>query len=213
VQSSARRTAHVAPWGPHLTRPLLLQDLYFDGLRPLEESFKFAEFFSPLLTPADFEAKPSVLMLGQYSTGKTTFIKSLLGRGYPGMLLWLTSYASPPAPLWQPHAAHVHADYRALLCCLTHVAHTTGANIGPEPTTDRFTVVVHGNDERRIPGNTLAVDPDHPYQSLQSFGTGFLARLEAAQCPCALLEHITLVDTPGARWGRARQAWRGVGES
>jgi hypothetical protein len=28
-----------------------------------------------LLNESDFEAKPSVLLLGQYSTGKTTFIK------------------------------------------------------------------------------------------------------------------------------------------
>lgn len=36
---------------------------------------------SPLLSEGDFEAKPSVLLLGQYSTGKSTFIKYLLVRG------------------------------------------------------------------------------------------------------------------------------------
>lgn len=35
---------------------------------------------SPLLSEGDFEAKPSVLLLGQYSTGKSTFIKYLLVR-------------------------------------------------------------------------------------------------------------------------------------
>ncbi len=40
---------------------------------------------SPLLSEGDFEAKPSVLLLGQYSTGKSTFIKYLLGRDYPGI--------------------------------------------------------------------------------------------------------------------------------
>ena len=54
-------------------------------IRPLEEAYKFGHFFSPLLTEGDFEAKPSVLLLGQYSTGKTTFIKYLLGREYPGL--------------------------------------------------------------------------------------------------------------------------------
>lgn len=39
-----------------------------------------------------------------------------------------------------------------------------GSNIGPEPTTDRFTVVHWDPEERRIPGNTLAVSPDKPYQ-------------------------------------------------
>ena len=54
--------------------------------------------------------------------GKTTFIKHLLGREYPGI------------------------------------------HIGPEPTTDRFVVVMGGMEERRTPGNTLIVQPDKPYQ-------------------------------------------------
>ena len=90
-------------------------------IRPLEEAYKFGHFFSPLLSAGDFEAKPSVLLLGQYSTGKTTFIKFLLGRDYPGL------------------------------------------HIGPEPTTDRFVVVMNGPEDRRTPGNTLVVQPDKPY--------------------------------------------------
>jgi hypothetical protein len=33
-------------------------------------------------------------------------------------------------------------------------------------------VVQHGLEERRTPGNTLAVQPDKPYQGLSQFGTG-----------------------------------------
>lgn len=40
-------------------------------------------------TSSDFDAKPMVMLLGQYSTGKTTFIKHLLGCDYPGKLLCL----------------------------------------------------------------------------------------------------------------------------
>lgn len=40
-------------------------------VRPLEDSFKFGSFFTPLLHESDFEAKPSVLLLGQYSTGQS----------------------------------------------------------------------------------------------------------------------------------------------
>lgn len=36
----------------------------------------------------------------------------------------------------------------------------------------RFVVVQHGLEERRTPGNTLAVQPDKPYQGLSMFGTG-----------------------------------------
>mmetsp|Transcript_2243 Transcript_2243/g.6668 ORF Transcript_2243/g.6668 Transcript_2243/m.6668 type:complete len:552 (+) Transcript_2243:276-1931(+) len=62
-----------------------LKDVYFNKVRPLEETYKFGHFFSPLMNESDFEAKPSVLLLGQYSTGKTTFIKYLLKRDYPGI--------------------------------------------------------------------------------------------------------------------------------
>lgn len=36
----------------------------------MEEAYKFGNFFSPVLSESDFDAKPSVLLLGQYSTGK-----------------------------------------------------------------------------------------------------------------------------------------------
>lgn len=39
-----------------------------------------------------------------------------------------------------------------------------GAHIGPEPTTDKFVVVMHGYEERITPGNTLAVQPEKPFQ-------------------------------------------------
>jgi hypothetical protein len=38
-------------------------------------------------------------------------------------------------------------------------------------------VVQHGLEERRTPGNTLAVQPDKPYQGLSQFGTGALLLL------------------------------------
>lgn len=51
---------------------------------PLEESSRYAHFHSPPLNPADFEAKPMVLIVGQYSVGKTSFIRSLLKKDFPG---------------------------------------------------------------------------------------------------------------------------------
>ena len=46
-----------------------LKAIYFSKVKPLEEAFKFSSFFSACLHESDFEAKPSVLLLGQYSTG------------------------------------------------------------------------------------------------------------------------------------------------
>ena len=143
-----------------------LKHIYFTRIKKIEEEFKFGSFFSPCLTEGDFDAKPQILLLGQYSTGKTTFVKHLLKADYPG------------------------------------------AHIGPEPTTDRFVVVHHGHEERRTPGNTLAVQPDKPFQGLSIFGSAFLGRLEGAQCANPLLENVTLVDTPGVLSGEKQRIER-----
>lgn len=67
---------------------------------------------------------------------------------------------------------------------------------------------MHGYEDRRIPGNTLAVSPDYPYQSLHHFGTGFLSRLEGSLCNSPLLEGITIVDTPGVLSGEKQRIER-----
>jgi septin family protein len=43
-------------------------------------------------TNSDFDAKPMVMLLGQYSTGKTTFIKHLLKSSYPGKLSFVCAH-------------------------------------------------------------------------------------------------------------------------
>ena len=58
--------------------------MYRKKIRPLEMQSKYSHFHSPPLGPADFDSKPMVLLLGQYSVGKTSFIRSLLGRDFPG---------------------------------------------------------------------------------------------------------------------------------
>lgn len=56
-----------------------LQQVYKTKLLPLEEAYRFHEFHSSQLEDSDFSAKPMVLLVGQYSVGKTTFIRYLLG--------------------------------------------------------------------------------------------------------------------------------------
>ncbi|XP_014393693.1 PREDICTED: EH domain-containing protein 1 [Myotis brandtii] len=62
-----------------------LRQLYSQKLLPLEEHYRFHEFHSPALEDADFDNKPMVLLVGQYSTGKTTFIRHLIEQDFPGM--------------------------------------------------------------------------------------------------------------------------------
>uniref|UniRef100_A0A7I4C7M7 Uncharacterized protein n=1 Tax=Physcomitrium patens TaxID=3218 RepID=A0A7I4C7M7_PHYPA len=143
-----------------------LKKLYIEKLKPLEVTYRFNDFVSPTLTESDFDAKPQVMLLGQYSTGKTTFIKHLLRTSYPG------------------------------------------AHIGPEPTTDRFVVVMGGADERNVPGNTIVVQADMPFSGLTRFGQAFLAKFECSQMPHPLLDHITFVDTPGVLSGEKQRTQR-----
>lgn len=61
-----------------------LKRLYNEKIKPVEEKYKFDHFHSPMLRDADFDAKPIVLLIGQYSTGKTSFVEYLLEKQYPG---------------------------------------------------------------------------------------------------------------------------------
>ncbi|CAN0294709.1 unnamed protein product [Pylaiella littoralis] len=150
------------------------KEIIFDGLKklyrkkilPLEESSRYAHFHSPPMNPADFEAKPMVLIVGQYSVGKTSFIRSLLKRDFPGQ------------------------------------------RVGPEPTTDRFVAVTHGEDERVMPGHALAMQADKPFRSLQQFGNNFLTKFEGSVVDAPILRNITLVDTPGVLSGEKQRIGR-----
>uniref|UniRef100_A0A9I3AJT2 Endocytosis/signaling protein ehd1 n=1 Tax=Anopheles coluzzii TaxID=1518534 RepID=A0A9I3AJT2_ANOCL len=62
-----------------------LKKIYRSKLLPLEEHYNFHDFHSPKLEDSDFDAKPMILLVGQYSTGKTTFIRYLLERDFPGI--------------------------------------------------------------------------------------------------------------------------------
>ncbi|SAL96776.1 hypothetical protein [Absidia glauca] len=61
-----------------------IQRIYKSKIQPLEVNYNFEGFHSSPLTSSDIAAKPMVLLIGQYSTGKTTFIKYLLDKSYPG---------------------------------------------------------------------------------------------------------------------------------
>lgn len=198
-------------------------------LRPLEEMYKFGSFFSPLLNESDFEARPSVLLLGQYSTGRhplggTTHhtLVIVLHTLHPHTATHASIILHHLVPELVTKHIHIHSNTHARQHAHHHTSSSgkstfikhllgrnyPGINIGPEPTTDRFVVVMHGLEERRTPGNTLVVQPDKPYQGLAVYGNGFLSKFECAQCDSPLLQEITLVDTPGVLSGEKQRIER-----
>ncbi|KAM9964186.1 hypothetical protein ACTFIW_005845 [Dictyostelium discoideum] len=133
-----------------------LKSLYSSKIKPLEQLTKFGDFFSPTLTDADIAAKPMILLLGQYSTGKTSFINYLLEKPF------------------------------------------VGSNVAVEPSTDRFNAVMHGTDDRILPGNIVCVQSqDYPFKGLEKFGNGFMGRFQCSLSNAPILEKVSFIDTPG----------------
>jgi GTP-binding protein EngB required for normal cell division len=85
-----------------------LQRIYREQMRSLERDTLFNQFYSAELTDADFASKPMVMLIGQYSTGKSTFIRHLLGRDYPGLRIG-------PEPTTDKFVAVVQGDNEGVI--------------------------------------------------------------------------------------------------
>ncbi|KAJ1445255.1 P-loop containing nucleoside triphosphate hydrolase protein [Pelagophyceae sp. CCMP2097] len=59
--------------------------IYGKKIRESEKLVLYDRFNTSLLSDAELLAKPMVLLIGQYSSGKTTFIRFLAGQDFPGM--------------------------------------------------------------------------------------------------------------------------------
>ena len=73
-----------------------LQHVYKEKLLPFEQEYQFHDFHSPALEDPDFEARPLVILIGQYSTGKTTFIRYLLEQDFPRIRIGFVVHAQCP---------------------------------------------------------------------------------------------------------------------
>jgi len=80
-----------------------LKTIYKQKLLPLEKEYQFHDFHSPALDEPDFDARPMVMLVGQYSTGKTTFIRYLLEQDFPGIRIG-------PEPTTDRFIAVMHTD-------------------------------------------------------------------------------------------------------
>jgi GTPase SAR1 family protein len=68
---------------------------------------------------------------------------------------------------------------------------------GPQPVTDKFTVVMYGERTQQIPGRVLMADARQPFRGLTQFGDSFAECFAGAVAPHPILRSVTFVDTPG----------------
>ncbi|CAK9065079.1 unnamed protein product [Durusdinium trenchii] len=144
-----------------------LKTLYMDLLRPIELESSFGHFNDAVLTVSELEARPQVLLIGQYSTGKTSLIK------------WVTGINS------------------------------AFFDIRPQPSTDKFMAVVHGDEEKVINGDAATCLPKLPYSGLSRFGSSFLSKFQVLVEDADILKQITFMDTPGVLSGDKQRISRG----
>ncbi|GJV25397.1 EH domain-containing protein 1 [Tanacetum coccineum] len=63
-------------------------------------------------------------------------------------------------------------------------------------------------DLMSIPGNTVGIQEDMPFNGLTIFGSAFLSKFQHSQMAHPLLEYITFVDTPGVLSGENQRTKR-----
>jgi GTPase SAR1 family protein len=154
----------------------------------------------------EFDAAPMVLLIGQYSTGKTTFVSHLLGEDFPGMHIG-------PEPTTDKFMALFYGG--------------DNKNDASDNTDDKFkngfpkkARGVHLDDDssqsidtddivaargKLVKGNTLTVTPSLPFSSLSQFGSAFLNHFVGSSSASPLLKRITFIDTPGVLSGEKQR--------
>eukprot|EP00906_Rhabdomonas_costata_P003239 RCo004953 len=68
---------------------------------------------------------------------------------------------------------------------------------GPQPTTDKFTVIMHGFEVNTIPGRVLTSNANLPFRGLAEFGNDFVENFSGLQAPSEVLRSVSFIDTPG----------------
>ncbi|RNF11198.1 putative sarcoplasmic reticulum glycoprotein [Trypanosoma rangeli] len=68
---------------------------------------------------------------------------------------------------------------------------------GPQPLTDKFTVIMHGEEVQQISGRVLMADSSQPFRGLSQFGDMFAEVFQGLLVPHPLLQSVSLIDTPG----------------
>lgn len=88
-----------------------IKGIYKSKILPIEKKYNLHSLCLPTsgaIQDSEFDARPMVLLLGQYSTGKTSFIRHLLGSDFPGMHIG-------PEPTSDKFMALIHGKDRKIV--------------------------------------------------------------------------------------------------
>ncbi len=186
-----------------------LKKIYKTHVLPIEQRFALYDFCLPTnaeIQDSEFDAKPMVLLLGQYSTGKTTFIRHLIGRDFPAMHIG-------PEPTTDRFMALCHGedentdDFDNDLISLFSDHDSFSGNVN-FPSKAWMKDGQNKSTGRIIKGNSLTVVPELPFSTLATFGSGFLSHFVGSISSAPLLQHVTLIDTPGVLSGEKQRLSR-----
>mmetsp|Transcript_21737 Transcript_21737/g.43515 ORF Transcript_21737/g.43515 Transcript_21737/m.43515 type:complete len:658 (-) Transcript_21737:2328-4301(-) len=159
---------------------------------------------------SEFDAAPMVLLIGQYSTGKTTFLNHLLGEDFPGMHIG-------PEPTTDKFMALFHSGDKDDTTNTTADAKTIknagfrkkNKNNTDDDASFKTTPSIVTDDIRAagrlVKGNTLTVTPNLPFSSLSQFGSAFLNHFVGSASTSPLLKRLTFIDTPGVLSGEKQR--------
>ena len=156
-----------------------------------------------------------ILLLGQYSVGKTTFIRYLLERDFLGQNVGVKKFKKNSKIVQLVERKNqtfktieIMSFQPNVLVFPPNFFFSSFIKIGPEPTTDKFSAIMYGPKEMLIPGNALAVQADKPFRALSTFGNDFLNKFQGSFMPSQILEDLTFIDTPGVLSGEKQRVAR-----
>jgi len=152
------------------------------------------------LKDSEFDATPMVMLIGQYSTGKTTFLNHLMGEDFPGMHIG-------PEPTTDKFMALFHEGDDKNNSANNNFNSGFHKRKNKDDDSSSQSIVTdniraHG---RLVKGNTLTVTPNLPFSSLSQFGSAFLNHFVGSSSSSPLLKRLTFIDTPGVLSGEKQR--------
>jgi GTPase SAR1 family protein len=153
----------------------------------------------------EFDAAPMVLLIGQYSTGKTTFVSHLLGEDFPGMHIGPEPTTDKFMALFYGGDKNDSSDNTDDKFKNGFPKKARGVQLDDDSSQSIATDDIVAARGKLVKGNTLTVTPSLPFSSLSQFGSAFLNHFVGSSSASPLLKRITFIDTPGVLSGEKQR--------